>query len=118
MNSRLLKIPSALLQLFVSSLILFAFAAKSAFADNSVTITPGSTVTIQPSQNPTIVTCTIDTSVMEKFCVCIDPGRPFMKRLNRVYVLSNGTKNEVYVGDFDSMADCEAARAKAAICGE
>lgn len=93
-----------------------ALIASPLLADNGVTMSPGTSIIVQPSSSPTTVSCLADATVIEKFCICQDPGPRFMKRLNRVYVLSNGVQREVYIGDYNDMARCESERQKSPVC--
>jgi hypothetical protein len=94
----------------------FAFAASPLVANDAVTMSPGTSIVVQPSSSPTTVSCLADATVIEKFCVCQDPGPRFMKRLSRVYVLSNGVQREGYIGDYNDMARCESERQKSPAC--
>ncbi len=79
---------------------------------NAVTMSPGQTIVIPASSNATTVSCTGNggVTVIDHYCTCIDPGRQYMKRLNNVYVMSDGRIQEVYLGDYDDMNACNEAK--------
>lgn len=82
------------------------------------TMDPGQTIVVPASQQPTSVSCreSGDGTVLEKYCICIDKGSAYMKRLNRVYVWSDGQVREVFFGDYSTMRECEDAKAAQQAC--
>jgi hypothetical protein len=83
---------------------------------NPITITPGSSTVVQPSNQPVTVMCTGNTEILEKFCVCLDPGPNFMKRLKKSYVMSNGEIRNLYLGDYTNLQSCDEAKATSDAC--
>jgi hypothetical protein len=103
-------------QSFLASAITLIFPSIS-FAAN-FTMDPGQTLVVPASQQPTSVFCSDagNVSVVDKYCACVDPGPPYMKRLKKVYVWSNGQVRDVYFGDYPTSKACEDAKAAEDAC--
>jgi hypothetical protein len=113
-----LSVSRSIARLLVRSMGLLALCGMSLLGTgaawaNAVTLSPGQTIVLPASNNATTVTCTGTgggVTVIDHYCTCIDPGRPYMKRLNNVYVMSDGRIQEVYLGDYDDMNACNEAK--------
>ncbi|MEY4630923.1 MAG: hypothetical protein RIQ81_1043 [Pseudomonadota bacterium] len=96
----------------VTTLATIFLAPVMAFAGD-VIMSPGETIVVGPSGESTSVQCrdSGNVTVLDQYCTCVDPGPRYMKRLNSVYVMSNGTVQEVYLGDFNTLESCEKSKA-------
>lgn len=87
-------------------------------ASDVVTISPGSSTIIQPSDQITTVICSGATEILDEFCTCVDPGSSYMKNLNKIYVFSNGTTKELSFGRYRTVNDCSQAMAANPACNK
>jgi hypothetical protein len=103
---------------FASLLTFWLMVQAGVVLGQNINLMPGSSVVVPPSEQPTTVSCSFDPSVtvLEKYCTCINPGAQYMKRLQKVYVMSNSQIREVYLGDFGSTQECEFEQSKNPAC--
>ena len=94
-----------------------AFWGASLQAAN-MTMNPGETIVVPPSVEATRVFCVNSNpvNVIESYCVCVDPGIHYMKRLQKVYVMSDGNVQTVFLGNYNDTLACSFAKDNQAAC--
>jgi len=92
-------------------MVLVMLCVATASSANNFTMTPGQTIVVPASNVATSVTCIANNvSVLDHYCTCIDAGPRYMKKLNSVYVMSDGQIKLVFLGNYGEMSDCELAK--------
>ena len=93
-----------------------AFFSVFAYANDTKNLEPGQTIELITNEGRKSLHCKTSSAPVDKFCVCIEPGPPYMKQLEKHYVFSSGRRETILLGRYGKLNECENALEKNPAC--